>query len=82
MRYFQLTLFGILWGGMVGGAPAQQAATDKGAPVTAAGYSAAVTKAVNLCSTCHGPYGISISPEFPNLAAQRASYLAAPPVSR
>jgi len=33
--------------------------------------------AVNLCSTCHGPRGVSVSPEFPILAAQRESYLAA-----
>jgi cytochrome c553 len=32
-------------------------------------------KAVNLCSTCHGPRGISTSPEFPVLAAQRRGYL-------
>ena len=34
-------------------------------------------KAVNLCSTCHGPRGVSTSPEFPNLAAQRAGYVQA-----
>jgi cytochrome c553 len=34
-------------------------------------------KAVNLCSTCHGPRGISTSPEFPILAAQRKGYLEA-----
>ena len=38
---------------------------------------AAEEKAVNLCSTCHGPRGISTSPEFPILAAQRRGYLAA-----
>jgi cytochrome c553 len=38
---------------------------------------AAEEKAVNLCSTCHGPRGISTSPEFPILAAQRMGYLAA-----
>jgi cytochrome c553 len=32
-------------------------------------------RAVNLCSTCHGPRGVSISPEFPILAAQRPGYL-------
>lgn len=32
-------------------------------------------KAVNLCSTCHGPRGVSTSPEFPILAAQRPGYL-------
>jgi len=34
-------------------------------------------RAVNLCSTCHGPRGISTSPEFPILAAQRPGYLEA-----
>jgi len=33
--------------------------------------------AINLCSTCHGPRGISTSPEFPILAAQREGYLVA-----
>ena len=32
-------------------------------------------KAVELCSVCHGPYGISTSPEFPILAGQRRGYL-------
>ena len=38
---------------------------------------AAEEKAVNLCSTCHGPRGVSTSPEFPILAAQRKGYLEA-----
>ena len=38
---------------------------------------AAEEKAVNLCSTCHGPRGISTSAEFPILAAQRKGYLVA-----
>ena len=36
---------------------------------------AAEEEAVNLCSSCHGPRGISTSPEFPNLAGQREDYL-------
>ena len=36
---------------------------------------AADDKATNLCSTCHGPRGISTSPEFPILAAQNRAYL-------
>jgi cytochrome c553 len=79
MRYFHLTLIGIALACIGGGAVAQQAVPDGAATATAtaAGYSAAVAKAVNLCSTCHGPYGVSVSPEFPNLAAQNANYLAA-----
>jgi cytochrome c553 len=45
---------------------------------TATGAEARTTgeeRAINLCSTCHGPRGISTSPEFPILAAQRAGYL-------
>lgn len=36
---------------------------------------AAVDTVVNLCSTCHGPRGVSTSPEFPTLAGQREAYL-------
>ena len=32
-------------------------------------------RAVNLCSSCHGPRGISTSPEFPILASQSETYL-------
>jgi len=77
MRNFKLALFGIALTCMGGGAPAQDASGDKPTTVTPAGYTAAVSKAVNLCSTCHGPYGVSVSPEFPNLAAQNRAYLAA-----
>lgn len=42
-----------------------------------AGPGKAEETAVNLCSTCHGPRGISVSPEFPILAAQQEPYLAA-----
>jgi cytochrome c553 len=49
----------------------------EGAAITAADKTAGADKAVNLCSTCHGPRGVSTSPEFPNLAAQRAGYVQA-----
>jgi len=52
-----------------GGAAAAQSTT----PIDPA----AARKAVELCSTCHGPYGISTSPDFPILAAQREGYLEA-----
>ena len=50
-----------------------------GTTARAQGDSAAKAEetAVNLCSTCHGPRGVSVSPEFPILAAQQESYLAA-----
>jgi cytochrome c553 len=34
-----------------------------------------LTKAVQTCVLCHGPNGRSVSPTFPNLAAQSAEYL-------
>jgi cytochrome c553 len=43
------------------------------------GHAAQESVAVDLirreCSTCHGARGISVSPTFPNLAAQQAAYL-------
>jgi len=64
-RWFLLGLACTCWGGAI----AQNVPPDVRA--------AAATKAVELCSTCHGPYGISKSPDFPILAAQRESYLEA-----
>jgi cytochrome c553 len=61
--------FALALGGCAGAAIAQGAPADVKA--------AAATKAVELCSTCHGPYGISTSPDFPILAAQREAYLEA-----
>ena len=36
---------------------------------------AAVRKTVETCGTCHGVNGRSVSPTFPNLAAQQAPYI-------
>jgi cytochrome c553 len=36
---------------------------------------ATVKTVLQTCSTCHGPKGRSVSPTFPNLAAQTAPYL-------
>ena len=38
---------------------------------------AAAKVAVDLCSSCHGPSGSSVSPTFPRLAGQQKLYLAA-----
>lgn len=38
---------------------------------------AAAKVAVELCSSCHGPAGNSVSPTFPKLAGQQKLYLAA-----
>lgn len=55
-------------------------AAAQGAPETAAASNAlkaGAEKAINLCSTCHGPRGVSTSPEFPILAGQQYGYLVA-----
>ena len=36
---------------------------------------ATLQKVIETCATCHGVDGRSVSPTFPNLAAQQASYL-------
>src|SRR3546814_9908228 len=41
-------------------------------PIT--GNAAAGQAKSELCSTCHGPQGISIAPTFPNLAGQSADF--------
>lgn len=46
-----------------------------GADAAADAQQAAVKSAVQTCSTCHGPNGRSVSPTFPNLAAQTAPYI-------
>lgn len=68
MTYIRFTIFALLAGGTTL-LSAQTIPSDI--------QKAAEEKAVNLCSTCHGPRGISTSAEFPILAAQRTVYLAA-----
>jgi cytochrome c553 len=58
---------------VVGNTPASAESTPPGG----AGRSIGEDRAINLCSTCHGPRGISTSPEFPILAAQSKSYIVA-----
>lgn len=69
MNRKQVALAAVLLAGAVATARAQDNATEI--------QKAAEEKAVNLCSTCHGPRGISTSPEFPILAAQHKNYLEA-----
>jgi cytochrome c553 len=45
------------------------------AAAEAADNSAALDLIRRECSTCHGPQGVSVSPTFPNLAAQTKQYL-------
>ena len=68
MKRTGFAMLALAWVAYSGTAGAQNAA-----PINPA----AANKAVELCSTCHGPYGISTSPDFPILAAQREGYLEA-----
>jgi cytochrome c553 len=68
-RSKHLAFASMLFAGAVASAVAQNNPADV--------QKAAEEKAVNLCSTCHGPRGVSTSPEFPILAAQRKGYLEA-----
>jgi cytochrome c553 len=54
---------------------ADQASDDAQALVDA--RAAARQVAVTVCAGCHGPQGRSISPKFPQLAGQKATYLVA-----
>lgn len=49
----------------------------KGAEVAAERDDAALKNVVQTCAACHGTNGRSVSPTFPNLAAQTAPYLEA-----
>jgi cytochrome c553 len=60
--------------GLVGLLGAGLAAAEDVSPETQA---VARRVAVTICATCHGPQGRSASPKFPQLAGQRATYLAA-----
>ena len=57
-------------GGMVRGA-------DVTADTTTDAQKATLHKTVETCGTCHGVNGRSVSPTFPNLAAQQAPYIEA-----
>lgn len=48
-----------------------------GADVAANAEHTALQKTIATCATCHGPNGRSVSPTFPNLAAQTKPYLVA-----
>ena len=54
------------------------AALAASAPALAAsGDAEAGRKKSEPCRACHGEAGLSVSPEFPNLAGQNADYMAA-----
>ena len=47
------------------------------APAFAGGDAEAGKKKSEPCKACHGEAGISVSPEFPNLAGQNVDYIVA-----
>ena len=67
MKWIALGIVAVLLGSVTVVGNAQPRSPEPG--------KAARDKAVNLCSTCHGPRGVSTSPEFPTLAGQREAYL-------
>jgi len=71
MKHIGLAMIGVVLAGAMATASAQVGTAAADIEHQKAGEE----KAVNLCSTCHGPRGISTSPEFPILAAQRRGYL-------
>lgn len=48
---------------------------DVTSDVTTGAQKAALQKTIETCGTCHGVNGRSVSPTFPNLAAQQAPYI-------
>jgi cytochrome c553 len=70
MNRTRAIILALIASGFAGSALAQTSAD-----VSPEARKAGEEKAVNLCSTCHGPRGVSTSPEFPILAAQRPGYL-------
>lgn len=71
MRYIRCVVGALMLAGAAFSAAAQNNPRTVPPDILKAGEE----RAVNLCSSCHGPRGISTSPEFPILAAQRPGYL-------
>lgn len=49
--------------------------TAAAVPVAAADVAAGRQKAQQVCAVCHGPLGVAVAPETPNLAGEPAGYL-------
>jgi cbb3-type cytochrome c oxidase subunit III len=65
-------LIAFLAGALVTGCANPTRSRDLGNPKISA-----VTLAQQVCSNCHGVAGIAVSPNFPNLAAQKPAYVVA-----
>jgi cytochrome c553 len=57
------------------GASAALSGIAAGVDAVTAAPSAALKSTIENCATCHGAKGRSVSPTFPNLAAQQAPYI-------
>ncbi len=70
LNYIRVLLIGaaVCAGGMADGADVSDATPAQ---------TAALHKTIETCGTCHGINGRSVSPTFPNLAAQTAPYIEA-----
>jgi cytochrome c553 len=44
-------------------------------PAAASGDAEVGKKKSTVCAACHGPNGVSVGPEFPNLAGQYPDYI-------
>jgi cytochrome c553 len=73
MKPIGLAMIGVVFAGAMSVAVAQVGTVAADIELQKAGEE----RALNLCSTCHGPRGVSTSPEFPILAAQRRGYIEA-----
>jgi cytochrome c553 len=51
-------------------------ATVAALPAAVADVAAGRQKAQQVCAVCHGPLGVAVAPETPNLAGEPAGYLA------
>lgn len=55
----------------------EKAKTAPGAVASTAANPDEIEGVIHMCSSCHGPTGLSISPTFPRLAGQQEAYLEA-----
>lgn len=81
-RFLHLLAAALLWAPALSTAAADGTATRKPAtwvdlrrqPPIAGDIRAGQTRST-VCAACHGPQGLAIAPNFPNLAGQSATYL-------
>jgi cytochrome c553 len=65
----------ILSAALIASAAVAAAGAASAADVASDGERAALKATIDTCATCHGVKGHSVSPTFPNLAAQSSAYI-------